>query len=65
MACRAEHCGKHPHLNDDLHVVTLSPELIANPPVELWPRVVRNCSVPADVDLYLIGNMEETEKPAE
>ena len=53
MACRAEHCGRHPHLNDDLHVVTLSEKLIATPPVELWPRVVRNCSVPSDVELHL------------
>lgn len=65
MACRAEQCGKHPHLNDDLQVVTLSEELIATPPVELWPRVVRNCSVPSDVELHLIEKIEEAEKPTE
>lgn len=61
IACRGRHCGIHPHLNDDLHVVTLSPELIATPPVELWPRVVRNCAVPADVELCLIVPFDEIE----
>jgi predicted nucleotidyltransferase len=59
MACRAEHCARHPHLNDDLHVVTLSSELIGTPPVELWPHLVRNCHVPADVELLLIEKIEE------
>ncbi len=65
VACRAEHCGKHLHLNDDLHVVTLSAEIIATPPIKLWPRVVRNCGVPADVELHLIEKIEEAENPAE
>ena len=61
IACRAENCGKHPHLNDDLHVVTLNADLIAAPPVVLWPRVVRNCDVPADVESYLIEKIEAVE----
>ena len=61
MACRAEHCGRYPHLNDDLHVVTLNADLIAAPPVVLWPRVVRNCDVPADVESYLIEKIEAVE----
>jgi hypothetical protein len=40
-ACRAEHCGRRQHLNDDLHVVTLSSDLITAPPVDLWPKIVR------------------------
>ena len=59
MACRAEHCGRHPYLNDDLHVVALSDELISFPPVELRPRVVRNCSLPEDVELLLIDKVDE------
>jgi len=39
VACLAQHCGRREHLNDDLHVVTLSKELIAAPPVDLWPTV--------------------------
>ena len=30
VLCRAQHCGLRQHLNDDLHVVTLSPMLIAD-----------------------------------
>ena len=32
----AEQCGRREHLNDDHHVVTLSNELLAAPPIELW-----------------------------
>lgn len=63
MACRAENCERHPHLNDDLHVVTLDAELIAAPPVELWPRVVRNCTVPVDVETHLIEKIKEVDLP--
>jgi hypothetical protein len=28
VACLAQHCGRREHLNDDLHVVTLSKEII-------------------------------------
>jgi hypothetical protein len=31
VACLAQHCGRRAHLNDDLHVVTLSKELLAAP----------------------------------
>jgi hypothetical protein len=41
VLCHAQHCGQRDHLNDDLHIVTLSQELIASPPVELWPKVIR------------------------
>jgi Family of unknown function (DUF6932) len=58
VTCRAEHCGRHPHLNDDLHVVALHTDLIAAPPLELWPRVVRHCCVPADVELHLIDKLD-------
>ena len=57
-ACRAQHCGLRAHLNDDLHVVTLSKDLIALPPVELWPNVVRNLTVPADVEEILLTKLE-------
>jgi hypothetical protein len=57
-ACRAEHCGQRQHLNDDLHVVTLSESLIALPPVDLWPRVVRRLTVPTDVEEILLAQLE-------
>jgi len=56
--CQAQHCGQRDHLNDDLHIVTLSQELIASPPVDLWPKVVRRVSVPADVDDALLNKLE-------
>jgi len=56
VACRAQRCGRRAHLNDDLHVVTLAESLIASPPVELWPEIVRRAPAPGDVeDLLLAG----------
>jgi hypothetical protein len=57
VLCRAQHCGQRAHLNDDLHIVTLSQELIALPPVELWPKVIRRISVPADVEEALLNKL--------
>jgi hypothetical protein len=54
VACLAQHCGRREHLNDDLHVVTLSKELIAAPPVDLWPNVIRRITVPVDVEALLL-----------
>jgi len=59
VLCQAQHCGQRDHLNDDLHIVTLSQELIASPPVDLWPKVVRRVSVPADVDDALLNKLEQ------
>jgi hypothetical protein len=64
VACRAQHCGLRAHLNDDLHVVTLSKDLIASPPVELWPKVVRRLTVPADVEETLLTKLERDPQPA-
>ena len=54
-ACRALHCGEVQFLNDDLQVVSLAPTLIAAPPIDLWPRVVRRVAVPTDVEQVLLG----------
>jgi len=58
VACRAQHCGLRAHLNDDLHVVTLSKDLLASPPIELWPNIVRKLTVPADVEETLLTKLE-------
>ena len=58
VACFAQHCGRRAHLNDDLHVVTLSKELIAAPPIDLWPDVVRRLKVPPDVEALLLTEVE-------
>ena len=39
-------------------IVTLSQKLIASPPVDLWPNVVRRFSVPADVEKTLVSHLE-------
>ena len=52
-SCDALHCGRRPYLHDDLATVRLADSLIAAPPLELWPVVVRRCTVPADVERLL------------
>ena len=59
VACRANNCGRRQHLNDDLHVVTLKPELIRAPPIDLWPKVIRRVAVPGDVEEILLAELEE------
>jgi hypothetical protein len=49
------------HLNDDLQVVTLPKELLAAPPVDLWPRVIRRVTVPADVEALLLTELERVQ----
>jgi hypothetical protein len=56
-ACRAQHCGRQAHLNDDLHVVTLAHALIVSPPVELWPEIRRRVPVPDDVENLLLAGL--------
>jgi predicted nucleotidyltransferase len=56
--CLAQHCGQRDHLNDDLHIVTLSQELISSPPVDLWPKVVRRVTLPPDVESILLTKLE-------
>jgi hypothetical protein len=58
IACHAQHCGLRTHLNDDLHIVTLSKDLLASPPIELWPKVVRRLPVPDDLEEILLTKLE-------
>ena len=58
VRCLAQHCGQKDHLKDDLHVVTLSQELITSPAVDLWPKVARRVVVPADVENLLLTKLE-------
>jgi hypothetical protein len=61
--CRALHCSRRQHLNDDLQVVTLSPALIGAPPIELSPRIVVRCAVPADTQALLVAELEKDGTP--
>ncbi len=57
VACRARSCGmrgQRDHLKDDLDIVTLSRELIASPPADLWPAIRRRASLPGDVEELLL-----------
>ncbi len=63
VACRALHCGRRQHLNDDLQMVTLSSDLIAAPPIDMWPRILARCAVPADTAVLLLAKLEENATP--
>ena len=52
-SCDALHCGRRPHLHDDLGDVRLNQALIESPPVEIWPTVIRRSPVPPDVEALL------------
>ncbi len=59
QACLALNCGVRMHLNDDLHVVTLAPELVRDPPVELWPKIIRRIELPPDLEELLLAPLEK------
>ena len=61
VLCEARHCGERDHVNDDLHVVTLLPELTRSPPFVLWPEVHRAGKAPHDVERLLLGPLERTQ----
>jgi hypothetical protein len=63
MSCDALHCGWRHYLHDDLEAVQLDEELIAAPPVELWPQRVVRANLPADVKQFLLAPLREEEKP--
>ena len=50
LSCDALHCGRRPHLHDDLDAITLTSTLLLSPPITLWPRVERRGKLPADVE---------------
>ena len=64
-ASLAEHCGRRDCLNDDFRVVTLSNELLAAPPIELWPKIVRRVMVPPDVEAILLTELEQVGEDAQ
>lgn len=47
-SCRGSNCGAGKYVCNDLRVVTLSPHLIAEPPLEMWPQRVARCDLPPD-----------------
>jgi hypothetical protein len=61
VLCHALHCGQREHLNDDLQELTLGPALIAAPPLDLWPRIMRRVPVPPDTESLLVAELEKDE----
>lgn len=57
MRCDADNCGKREYLHDDLNVIKLSKELIDNPPLILFPNIVRNVPIPLDVEEGLLNKI--------
>ena len=55
MACRGHQCGHGRRICDDLDVLTLDSALLNEPPLELWPAVVRRGQIPQDVERILLG----------
>ncbi len=49
VRCDALNCGKRQYLHDDLKTVKLSDNLIANPPIDIWPEYTARVQVPKDV----------------
>jgi hypothetical protein len=59
MSCDALHCGRRHYLHDDWRSVRLTKEIIAAPPLELWPRQVARVVVPEDVRQGLLAPLDE------
>lgn len=57
-SCKADHCGKRHFLHDDLRVLKLSPTVIEEAPLELWPEVKARTAVPLDVRNLLMMKLE-------
>jgi predicted nucleotidyltransferase len=53
QACDALRCGRRQYLHDDLEDIRLTPEMVADPPVRVWPAIETRGSVPTDVERFL------------
>ena len=58
-SCDALHCGRRPYLHDDLDAVRLAPELVAAPPIVLWPIIRASVRIPPDIEDGLLRPLKE------
>jgi len=58
-SCDALHCGARHYLHDDFATVIFKPELIHQPPIELWPKIILRVPVPADVMEMIIAPLQK------
>jgi predicted nucleotidyltransferase len=49
VSCDALQCGRRHYLHDDWRSIRLPKDLIAAPPLELWPRQVVRVPIPEDL----------------
>jgi hypothetical protein len=61
MSCDAYTCGVRPYLHDDFDAVTLQSDLVANPPIVLWPQVSARVTPPADVERILLAPLRTSQ----
>ncbi len=54
LSCDALNCGQRPYLHDDLQTVCLAEDIIAAPPIELWPKIKTRVEIPKDVEQFLL-----------
>jgi hypothetical protein len=57
VSCDAQHCGRRHFLHDDLGVIKLDSSIVKNPPIDLWPVVLRRVQVPADLEEVLLKEL--------
>lgn len=57
MRCDALNCGKREFLHDDLPALNLPKKLVENPPLIIYPSIVRNIKVPLDVEEILLNGI--------
>ena len=58
-SCDALHCGRRPFLHDDLATIQLAADLVLQPPLELFPKVIRWVPLPADVETMLVRGVQQ------
>ncbi len=63
VSCDALHCGRRHYLHDDWRAVRLTRDLIAAPPLELWPRHVVRVALPEDLQRGLLAFLREESWP--
>lgn len=63
VLCRAQHCGAVPHVVDDLDAICISEDIIATPPVELWPNAVARVALLDDVEQLLLAPLRREGTP--
>jgi hypothetical protein len=59
VACNGSQCGSGRLICTDLAVITLADNLIAEPPLELWPKLIVRTTLPADTCRILIGDEQQ------